>query len=355
MKGIILYGFAEGVFMEECQDRRPVVFISGAGVKKEIPDELEKFCHVVQWTGKEPISSQDMKNGIRNADILVLAFHSRLDREEVQEAARLKLVIQNFAGYERVDVQACTEFGIPFCNAASPSGSTVAEMALTLILASRRQLLSYVDAMRAGQWVHSPNNTWDEGHNLAGYTAGILGMGHIGSVLASFLQCLGMHVIYHNRHPLPAGREQGCRWVSSKRLYQESDVLINVLPASSSTKGIIDIWVFRQMKKNALFVNVGRGDTVVTEDLVTALREGHIAQAALDVCDPEPLPAVHPLRSMKQVLLTPHIASSTEETRAAKEIQLIQNVKNVLTGEKLIDCVNQEAIQEFHFKKLKKI
>jgi phosphoglycerate dehydrogenase-like enzyme len=109
------------------------------------------------------------------------------------------------------------------------------------------------------------------------------------------------------------------------------------------------------MKKNALFVNVGRGDTVVTEDLVTALREGHIAQAALDVCDPEPLPAVHPLRSMKQVLLTPHIASSTEETRAAKEIQLIQNVKNVLTGEKLIDCVNQEAIQEFHFKKLKKI
>ena len=148
--------------MEECQDRRPVVFISGAGVKKEIPDELEKFCHVVQWNGKEPISSQDMKNGIRNADILVLAFHSRLDREEVQEAARLKLVIQNFAGYERVDVQACTEFGIPFCNAASPSGSTVAEMALTLILASRRQLLSYVDAMRAGQWVHSPNNTWDE-------------------------------------------------------------------------------------------------------------------------------------------------------------------------------------------------
>lgn len=328
------------------QAGKPFVFISGAGLKESVADELRTFCHVERWTGKEPIPSVCMKEKIRRADILILAFHSYLTREDIQAGTHLKLVIQNFAGYEKADIRACTEFGIPFCNASSPSSMTVAEMALTLILASRRRLLSYADEVRAGKWPHDRPGSQGEGHNLCGSCCGILGMGHIGSRLASFLQCLGMHVIYHNRRQLPPEESRGCRWVSAEELYRTSDIIVDVLPASSATRGMINRDVFRQMKKSALFVNVGRGDTVVTDDLVTALQKGHIAQAALDVCDPEPLPADHPLRRMKQVLLTPHVSSSTEEARAEKGRQLIDNIRRALAGQPLTDCVNPEVFQE---------
>lgn len=324
---------------------KPIVFISGLGIKPEIIDALNQFAEVRQWKKPFAIPAEVMREEIRQADILILAFESVLDREMIQEGKHLKLVIQNFVGYERADIAACTEYGIPFCNAAAPSSYAVAEMALALILASSRRITDCVQAVRDGKWVKEWKERELKGRHLRGETAGILGMGHIGTVLAGHLQQLGMTVIYHNRKPVSHDEEQRTRYVPLDRLCGESDVLINILPASSSTRHMIDLSFFQKMKPTALFVNVGRGSTVVTEDLATALQKGYIERAAIDVCDPEPLPADHPLMRQPNIIITPHMSSSTDTTRLEKGRQLIQNVKNAINGKPLTDCVNQEALE----------
>lgn len=324
---------------------KPRVLITGTRVRPEILADLKARCTVTQWTASAAMPFEVFQKEAPKADVILRTFQAPFTRAMAEVCrGHVKAVVQAFVGYEEVDVDACTDCGLAFCNAASPSSYTVAEMALTLMLAGRRRLLEGVHLVKSGAWHKGVHPV--VGHNLKGATAGIIGMGHIGLVLAGMLRAMGMHVLYYNRHPRRDDRERGTWWSDLPSLCAASDVVVNILPASPATHHMMDRHFFSMMKKEALFVNVGRGDTVVTEDLTAALQEGTIAGAVLDVCDPEPLPPDHPLLSMANVIVTPHMASDTEEVVRAKEEEVLENVFAAFEGRPLTDCVNEKALKE---------
>ncbi len=326
-------------------EHKPKVLVTGPRMRPEVLAALKEHCRVTQWTASAVMPFEEFAKAAPMHDVVVRAFRSPFGTREAEVCqSHIKAVLQAFVGYEGVDIDALTQCGIPFCNAASPSSYTVAEMALTLILASQRRLPASMEEVKDGTWTPGRNPVL--GHNLMGRTAGIFGMGHIGGVLAGMLRAMGMTVLYYNRHPRTDDSRTGAVWTAEEELLKQSDMIINILPASPATHHMMDLSFFRKMKRNALFVNVGRGDTVVTADLVQALREGIIGSAALDVCDPEPVPPDHPLMAMDNVIVTPHMASDTYEVVDMKVEEMIKNVFRAVRGEELTDCVNPEVYDQ---------
>ncbi len=324
--------------------KKPVVLITGK-VQKEIVPALEPYCEIQQWQDKGIMPLPELKEKIVNADALILAYKSKLPADVIAKGKNLKIIAQHFVGYEDVDVEACTKYGIPFCNTASASVDTVAELAIALMFASSRNIYNCVQYVKSGDWAVKKSYDFLSGFDVKGSKLGILGMGKVGLAIAQKAQGLGMSVLYHNRHRRIDVESANLQFADIDTLYQYCDVVVNVLPATKETYHYITLESFKKMKKSALFINVGRGDTVKTEDLVTALREGDISQAALDVIEGEPIDENHPLAEMPNVIITPHIGSNTEQTRLKKSQITIKNILNCFEHKQLIDCVNYRALK----------
>ena len=170
------------------------------------------------------------------------------------------------------------------------------------------------------------------GVDLFNKTLGIVGMGAIGSAVVKRAQASGMRVVYHNRREIKEAAESGVRYVSFEELLATADFILVCVNLNPSTLGMFDAKAFAAMKDGVRFVNISRGKVVKTEALVTALLSGKVAAAALDVTDPEPLPGGHPLTLLNNVTITPHIASSTVETRDAMSLLTAQNILAALSG-----------------------
>lgn len=327
--------------------KKPIILINGRINRQVLPllEQSEAF-EIRDWKKSTVMSEEETKEAIVDADALIVSYRSIISRDVIAAGKNLKIIVQPFVGYEDVDVAACTEFGIPFCNTGSQSTDTVAEMAMALIFASARNITRNNQYAHSGDWSSGKKVPFLFGWDLHGAVLGILGMGHIGFSIAKMAQGCGMKVLYHNRHPRKDADHNHLIFVSEAALYAQSDVVVNVLPSTAATKHSIDMSVFRQMKKTALFVNVGRGDTVKTEDLVTALQQGEIKQAAFDVVDPEPLPSNHPLLTMENVIITPHIGGSTNKAWKQKGYAAAQNILDYFAGNPLHDCINPEVFQK---------
>lgn len=324
--------------IENSLGRRPVVLVTGR-VNKDIIPMLEPYCDIRHWTKSDAMPLNELQRAIPEAEALVVSYRSRLPREVICQGKQLKIIAQAFVGYEHVDIGACTEMGIPFCNAAGPSINTVAEMAMALTFASARNIAACDRYVREGLWEHRTKFPYLFGFDLQGAVMGIIGMGRIGMALAEKAAACGMEVIYHNRH-----RRQGSlQYVSLEDLYRQADVVVATLPSTPETYHLISGPAFAAMKESALFINVGRGNTVDTAALVQALQKGEIAQAALDVVEEEPLAGKHPLLQLPNVIVTPHIGSNTRATWTQKSRQTVQNILNRFAGKPLRDCVNPEV------------
>ena len=323
---------------------KPVVLVNGQ-VQKEIVPALQERFEVRQWDGEGIMPLDVLAKKIESADALVLAYKSVLPGEVIRRGRKLKLIAQHFVGYEDVDVAACTQCSIPFCNTASASSDTVAELAIALMMALSRNILLCDAYVRRGEWAEDRNYDYLYGQDAKGMTMGVLGMGRVGYAIAQKAQGLGMNVLYNNRHRRLEVESETLNFADIGTLYTQSDIVVNVLPASPDTYHFVDAAAFAKMKDTALFINVGRGDTVATEDLITALKNKDIAQAAVDVVEGEPLAKDHPLLSLPNIIITPHIGASTEQTRLRKSQITIQNVINCFTGEPLIDCVNERSLK----------
>ena len=171
------------------------------------------------------------------------------------------------------------------------------------------------------------------GVDLAGKTLGIVGMGDIGSRVVKRALASDMRVIYHNRHRRSDDAALGAAYVSFEELLQTSDFELVTVPLTKETEGMFGKKQFEAMKQGARFINIARGKIVDTEALYDALSSGHIAYAALDVTDPEPLPGTHKLLTLDNITVTPHIASSTVETRDAMAKLAAENILAGLNGE----------------------
>lgn len=210
-----------------------------------------------------------------------------------------------------IDAELITPEGLPWCNSAGAFAKPVAECALGLLLSQAHQHKAFA---QAGTW--SVAKELDEAQEWIYDQQGpkkvaILGAGGIGKQLIALLKPFGVHITAVNRSGRPVeGADEVVAMADAAHVWGEADVIFCVLPATAETEGLIDAAKFRAMKPSALFINVGRGSTVVTDDLVDALREGEIAGAGLEVVDPEPLPDDHPLLSLSNCTMTPHIGAT---------------------------------------------
>ena len=304
---------------------KPRVWVSRPTFDSEIA-RLAPHFEVREESVEAKFTSVELAAKLADCDAAIVGLKERVGAAEVAGARRLRIVANLGVGYDNLDLVALTAAGIAASNTADVLNESVADFTWALLLGAARRVGAAERWLRAGQWQATEFKGW-LGADVRGRTLGILGMGRIGQAIARRAQGFGMPVLYHNRSRLPEATERACRarLVDKDTLLRESDFLVLVLPLTTATRHAIGAAELARMKPSTVLVNVARGGIVDDAALAAALREGRLAAAGLDVFEGEP--GVHPdLLALDNVLLSPHIASATTETRRAMTAVAVDNV-----------------------------
>ena len=268
----------------------------------------------------------------------------RIDASALAGATKLKAVCNVAVGYNNFDMAAISKAGIMATNTPGVLDDTTADIAWALILASGRRVVAADKWVRAGQWQGWKFHDDWLGNDIHHATLGILGMGRIGHSVARRAAGFEMQVLYHNRQRLAEADERKCgaRWVDKQALLQQSDFVVLMLPYSPATHHTIGAAELGLMKPTAHLINVARGGIVDDAALIAALQQRRIAGAGLDVFENEP--ALDPrFCALDNVVLTPHIGSSTRATRLAMAMLAADNLIAALHGERPANLLNPEV------------
>ena len=322
---------------------KPKVFVS-----RVIPDAglrpILEACDAEVWRDPLPPPAEVLRAKVAGCEGLVALLTDRIDAALLAAAPRLR-VVSNFAvGFNNIDVPACTARGVAVGNTPGVLTDATADMAFCLLIAAARRVVEGHRYTLSGQW-----KTWEPlghlGQDLVGRTLGVVGMGRIGYALAK--RCRGgwdMRVLYHDVYRSEmAERDLGARQVDLDTLLRESDFVSLHTDLNDQTRRMIGAKQFRMMKRSAVLVNTARGPLVDPRALAEALRAGMIFAAGLDVTDPEPPEANDPLLGLPNVIIAPHIASATVETRDRMADICARNLLAGLRGEPLVAWVNPPA------------
>ena len=306
---------------------------------------LREATEMRLWEDELPPSPEQLAALLSGCDGALTLLTDIIDGEVLDREPRLK-VISNFAvGFDNVDVPAATERGVAVCNTPGVLTETTADFAFTLLMAAARRIVEGADYVRAGRW-----KTWGPtlllGRDLTGATLGIVGFGRIGREVAKRARGFDMTIlIYDEYRDEAAEREYGVTFRPLDDLLRESDFVTLHVVLSDETTGMIGSRELGLMKPEAILVNAARGPVVDTDALTAALQDGTIGGAALDVTDPEPLPANHPLIALPNALVVPHMASASVATRDKMAVLAAQNLLAVLNGEEPPGIVNPEVLK----------
>jgi phosphoglycerate dehydrogenase-like enzyme len=262
--------------------------------------------------------------------------------EVIQAGPRIRWVQRMYAGVERcIAIPAFTERGIVLTNMQKVAGSVMAEHVMAFMFGLARGFATYVPMQAKGEWEPEAvpeSRMWE----VKGRTMLVVGLGGIGTEVAKRANALGMTIL-----AIRNSGTDGPSYVAEVGLTDKllpfagrADVIVDTLPLTQDTKGIFDRKLFDAAKRGTLFINVGRGGTVVTADLVAALQDGRLGGAGLDVTDPEPLPADHPLWHAPNVLITPHVSASLEGNETPRWILARENLRRYAAGGKLLSEVD---------------
>jgi lactate dehydrogenase-like 2-hydroxyacid dehydrogenase len=276
---------------------------------------------------------------------LLSLFSNRVDDELLDAAGPGLKVVSNFAvGYDNVDVAATTARGIPVGNTPGVLTDTTADLAFALLMAAARRIVEGAEYVKAGEW-EDWRSVMPLGCDVHGATLGIIGMGRIGRAVARRATGFDMRVIYYDPYCEPEDDPNASpgRRCDLDELLAEADFVSLHVPLSEDTRHLIDAGAIAQMKPTAILVNTSRGPVVDTEALYDALVAKQIAYAALDVTDPEPLPAGHKLLSLSNCVVVPHVGSATVPTRDRMAVLAAENLLAGVRGEPLPHCVNPEV------------
>lgn len=309
----------------------------------ELVDPLRVDFDVVANQDDIAWKAGELAAALRDADGALITSGDRIDEALLAQCPRLKVVANIAVGYNNIDLAACSRRRVLATNTPDVLNDATADHAWSLLLAAARRVGESERWLRAGKWKRWTFEMFT-GAEVSGSTLGILGMGRIGRAIARRAGGFSMPVIYHNRTRLPADQEAGARHVGFETLLREADHLVLVVPYSEAVHHIIGADQLAVMKPSATLVNIARGGVVDDAALVSALREGRIAAAGLDVYENEP--ALNPgLIELENVVLTPHIASSTRKTRTAMAELAIANVRAALAGTRPPSLLNPEVLQ----------
>lgn len=259
--------------------------------------------------------------------------------ELLMQAPLLQAISSISVGVDNYPLEALRSRGIMLCHTPGVLDETVADAVFALVMATSRRIVELSQMVREGRWTR---NIGEElfGSDVHGKTLGLLGFGRIGQAVARRAALgFGMPVLYHARRPVNLAAH--APELSGKAVHTPladllalSDIVVALLPLSDSTRGLVNASVFAAMKPGAIFINAGRGATVVEEDLVAALDSGALRAAGLDVFAVEPLPLSSPLRTHPRVTPLPHIGSATHDTRHAMSELATTNLLQALAGER---------------------
>lgn len=296
-------------------------------------DRLAAAHEVEVWPLRLPPGPGELGSCLAGADGLLSLLTDPIGADVLERAPGLRAIANYAVGVDNVDVAEATRRGIPVGNTPDVLTETSADFAFALLMAAARRVVE-ADAAARRDWV-----TWEPaallGVDIHGATLGIVGHGRIGSAVARRAEGFGMRVLHSERS---AGEPLD-------ELLATSDFVTLHCPLTAETTGLIGARELGLMRPGAVLVNTARGPIVDGDALARALSEGEIAAAALDVTDPEPPPPGHPLLSAPNLLLTPHIASASERTRAAMADIAVDNLLAALAGEPMAHCVNPEVYE----------
>jgi len=274
-------------------------------------EQVEPYCETRPWT-----LLQDGNQGeLRSIEGIYTYAHAKVDGPLLDRVPSVR-VISNFGvGVDHIDLTATAARRIPVGNTPGAVDGATADLTLALLLAAARNIVAGDRYARSSEFIR-----YDPGHLLGrevfGSTLGIIGMGRIGQQVAKRARAFDMRVLYHNRRrSLEAESTLGVEYASLESLLSQSHFVTLNVPLTPETTHLIGEAQLRQMRKDAILINVARGPVLDHQALLRALSENWIAGAALDVTDPEPLPRDHPLLKAGNLVITPHLGSATLRTR----------------------------------------
>jgi len=284
-------------------------------------DRLREAHEVDEWPGDMPPAPEELRAGVADAEGLLSLVTDRIDTGVLDAAPRLRAIANMAVGTDNIDLEAAAARGIPVGNTPDVLTDATADIALALLLALARRVVTGAAKVRGGEW-----RTWepagDLGADLAGATLGIVGWGRIGQAVARRAEGFGMEVVH-------SSRSSG---IALEELLARADFVSLHTPLTEATRRLIDADALARMKPTALLVNTSRGGVVDQGALRDALHAGTIAGAALDVTEPEPLPADDPLLDAPNLLVVPHVGSATVRTRAKMAAMAVDNLLAALDG-----------------------
>ena len=305
---------------------------------------LQKSCDVQYWTKPGRPPREEVLQQVKEKEGLICLLTEKVDEDLLREAPNLRIAANVAVGFDNIDVAACSKRGVAATNTPGVLDETTADFAWTLLMAVARRLSEAEALARSGNW-----KNWDldqlVGTDVWGKTLGIVGFGRIGRAVARRARGFQMKVIYTDavRPAEEVEKELKVEFREMNALLAESDFISVHVPLLPETRGLVDLPKFHRMKPTAFLINTSRGPVVDEAALVAALESGKIAGAGLDVYENEPF--IHPGLKRANVVLAPHIASASLETRTKMACIAAENVVALFTGQRPPNVLNPEVLK----------
>jgi len=318
-------------------------------ISEELKKQIDQVANLDAHDGIHPLAPDQFLDRLKDASAVLCVLGDRLSEEVIAQCSDLRVIANVAVGFDNIDIAEATQRGIVVTNTPGVLDNATADLAFSLLLACARRILDGDRYVRDHQWTG-----WEDclmaGSEITGKTLGIVGMGRIGEAMARRGRGFGMKIVYTRRgdeeKDKKLKKELEATRVSLGELLKNSDFVSLHCPLNSSTHHLIGRAELAQMKTTAFLINTARGGIIHEAELVRALQEGRIAGAGLDVFEFEPNVSEEFL-SMKNVLLTPHIGSSTRETRDAMKALAVDGLVSAMSGIPPKHFVNKEVWPRF--------
>jgi glyoxylate reductase len=314
-------------------------------ITRSIPEEgltsLKDRVNIDQWENDEPIPREELLKRLKGKDGVICLLNEKMDREAIDSGENLKVISNYAVGYDNIDVEYATKKGIIVLNTPGVLTDATADLAFALFLSSARRIGESERYVRDGKFT-----TWGPklmlGKDIWGSTLGVIGAGKIGSAVLRRGKGFNMELLYYSRtRDQVLEEETGASFVSLEELLKRSDFISLNCPLTEETRHLISRKELQMMKRDSVLINTARGPVVDEKELYKALKDGEISYAGLDVYEKEP-EIYSPLLEMENVVLVPHIGSSTVTTRTKMAALAAEGTIKVLEGEKPSNVVNPE-------------
>lgn len=312
---------------------KPTVFIT-----RKIPENavqlLKEHAEVEMWDKEDvPVPIDVLREKSKTVHGLYCMLSDQIDKNLIDQAENLKVISNLAVGYNNIDIKAATEKGVMVTNTPGVLTEATADLTFSLLMATARRIPEASDFVRKGEW-----KAWAPmlltGQDVYGATIGIIGMGRIGEAVARRAKGFNMDILYYNRtRKEKAEQELGATYAELEELLTKSDFVVILAPYTEETKNLISKKELEQMKETAILINVARGGIVNENDLYVALKEKQIWAAGLDVFEQEPVSLDHPLLTLPNVVVLPHIGSASINTRIKMAEVAATNIVQALRGE----------------------